>query len=363
LAALAYGASRKGSWQNVRVFGALWFLLAYLPISNLVELNANVAEHWLYLPSVGFLLFAAGIVLELGARARVMSIALASLAVCALGTRAYVRSTDWVTPKTFFERTIAAGGSSSRAAVNLALIYAHEGQDAKAEAIFRRVLEIAPDYAVARNGLAAVLCRQGKRSEGEATYVANQASISQAPKEANTWFAVLGLARLRHEQDDDAGAIEVLQRGRRLYPHIWELVRAESELLRQINRPDAALRLVAQFAEANWWHHGSSLAIGRLLAEKGEADAAVEALQFASWLDVHDAESLNLVALIRVRQERLEDARAAQKRAVARRPDEPRQYRLLADILQKMGRSAEAERAAAKVASLTALADPQVRVN
>ena len=31
-----------------------------LPISNLFDLNATVAEHWLYLPSVGFLIFFAG---------------------------------------------------------------------------------------------------------------------------------------------------------------------------------------------------------------------------------------------------------------------------------------------------------------
>jgi hypothetical protein len=69
-AALLYGALRKGPAQGVRAFGAFWFIAAYLPISNLFPLNATVAEHWLYLPSVGFLLFIVGCCLELPARGR-----------------------------------------------------------------------------------------------------------------------------------------------------------------------------------------------------------------------------------------------------------------------------------------------------
>src|SRR3981081_4429310 len=59
-AILLYGALKPGAGQRVRFFGAAWFILAYLPISNLIDLNATVAEHWLYLPSVGFLIFLAG---------------------------------------------------------------------------------------------------------------------------------------------------------------------------------------------------------------------------------------------------------------------------------------------------------------
>src|SRR5207237_9043572 len=57
LAALVFGSARRGRGQLMRIFGASWFLAGYLPVSNIVPLNATVAEHWLYLPSVGFLIF------------------------------------------------------------------------------------------------------------------------------------------------------------------------------------------------------------------------------------------------------------------------------------------------------------------
>jgi len=69
LGAFCFGALRQGNGHRLRIFGVAWFFLAYLPISNLVELNATVAEHWLYLPSVGFLIFASGCVLALPLRA------------------------------------------------------------------------------------------------------------------------------------------------------------------------------------------------------------------------------------------------------------------------------------------------------
>src|SRR6266480_695852 len=49
LAAFIYGCARHGIGQRTRIMGTVWFLTAYLPISNIVQLNATVAEHWLYL--------------------------------------------------------------------------------------------------------------------------------------------------------------------------------------------------------------------------------------------------------------------------------------------------------------------------
>jgi Flp pilus assembly protein TadD len=114
--------------------------------------------------------------------------------------------------------------------------------------------------------------------------------------------------------------------------------------------------LVRDFADAHWWHSGSFIALGRLWAEQGDAVKADAALRHASWLDIHDAESLNLIAAMNLRQNRLEDACATQRRAVARQPDEPRQYMLLSDILEKMGRTDEARSVLAQVSQMSALA-------
>lgn len=356
LGTFLFGALRKGAGQRARLFGASWFLLTYLPISNLFDLNATVAEHWLYLPSVGFCIFLAGVLFDLPAHYLRSTVAVACVAVAGLSARSAIRSSDWVDPETFFRRTFAAGGSSSRIGVNLGVIYALCGEHAKAEAILRKVLEVFPDYPLARNNLAIALSQQGKTKEAEAMFeTANDLATTGKGGYPRTWDAARNLARLRHKEKDDVATLSILERARRDYPGNWELVSLQAQIIRETEGPARALPVVESFVRKNWWHAGASITLGGLFLETGDLLQAEEAFRHASILDVHDAAALNLMALVSVRQNKLEEACQTQRRAVARQPDQPRQYLLLSDILTKMGRGDEARAALAQVEHLRAI--------
>lgn len=355
-ALLVAGCRWRGHGRALRVFGAAWFTLGYLPISNIVELNATCAEHWLYLPSVGILIFLAGCLLELPAGYRSSLAVLACLAAGALGLRSAVRSSDWATPEIFYQRTIAAGGNSLRVSGNLAEIYAHRGDLTRAETLLRKVLAVTPEYPVARNSLARILFEEGKPREAEALFAASAKQSAETSKTyPRTWVAVINLAHLLHVAHRDQEALAALDKARGDYPQIWEVVSLESELLRQTKGPEPAFRLVSDFARDHWWHYGAALALGRLYAEEGDAERSVAVLNQASRLDVHEVEALHLIAQMRVRQHRFEEAYRAQKRAVARQPGALRQYVFLSDILEKMGQTAEAKSVTAEVARLEAI--------
>jgi Flp pilus assembly protein TadD len=365
LAAFIYGCARRGMGQRARVLGMVWFFAAYLPISNIVQLNATVAEHWLYLPSVGFLIFLAGCALDLPSRSRVGLTAVAAIAVLAFSVRSTIRSSDWGNEERFFKRTLAAGGTSSRVGVNLAQIYAERGEYAVAEKMLRHILEITPDYPVARNNLASVLARQGKTAEAE-TILARSAEEAKKSRDQypRTWIAAFNIAHMRSRAKDDAGAIAVLEQARVDYPQVWELISLESELLRRTQGPLPALRLIENYTRQNWWHHAAWLAEGRLYAENNDVAESTRALRYAALLDVHDVQALNLLAAISVRRNQLEQACAAQRRAVAREPNQPRQYLMLAEILDKMGRTSEAQNARDDATRLKAIAmSPQIAAN
>jgi len=364
LAGFAFGCLKKGRGQAARIFGMSWFLAAYLPISNIVRLNATVAEHWLYLPSVGLLLFLAGCAVELPRRHWRLATAFGLIAVAGLAARSYVRSTDWVTGETFYRRTLMSGGTSARTGLNLGQIYANRGQYAEAEKVFRKVMEIAPNYPIAQNNLANVLYHQGKNKEAEALLATIEKNSVETRKEyPRTWVAAVNLARMRHNAGDNQSALSVLDKARADYPGVWEVISYESEILRQTQGPDAAFRLVEDFVRDNWWHHSAALALGRLYAQKNDATLAEKTLRHASRLDVHDTEALRLIVLMQMRQNRLEEAVLTQRRAVSRQPDEPRQYILLSDILEKIGRSEEARATLAKASRLRALAEGPVAAN
>jgi tetratricopeptide (TPR) repeat protein len=364
LAMFSLGMKRRGPGRNVRIFGVCWFALGFLPISNLVELNATAAEHWLYLPSVGFLIFLAGCAIDLPLRWRTPAMAFACLVVAGMGARSWVRSSDWVSDLTFYQRTLAAGGTSTRVAANLAQIYSTRGEYAKAEAMFRRVLKMSPDYPIARNNLAEALARQGKAKESEELLASTTKATESTRKEyPRTWIAVLNLAYMRQKQNDDEGALAIAEKAGRDYPGVWEVIRLESDLLQKTGQQDAALRIVDEFAQANWWHYESWIALGRLYQDKKDLARAETVLRHASWLDVHGVEALNLIAVMRMQQHRFDEACSTQRRAVARQPDAPRQYILLSNILEKSGHAEEARETYAQIARMQSAAQAQPVVN
>jgi Flp pilus assembly protein TadD len=352
----------RGPARRLRIFGAAWFLIGFLPISNLFDLNATVAEHWLYLPSVGFLIFMSGCFTEFPWR-RCSTIATVAF-IIVLAARSFYRSDDWVDPRAFYERTAAAGGTSCRVSVNLGQIYAGAGDYARAEKIYRRILTIEPDYTIARNNLADALAHLGRQPEAERILGEATAGAHQSRKDyPRTWIAAANLARVLASRDEADSALTVLHNARRDYPDTWELLSYESELLRRKGRLDEAVAVIRPYAEKRWWHYPSWMALGRILAEKGEVAEADAALRHASWLDVRSAEPLNLIAVMRLGQNRFEDAFRAQRQAVARQPEQPRQYVLLSNILDKMGRTDEAQAALAQVSRLRSLAAAPKVVN
>ncbi len=364
LAVFVAGGLWRGRGQHARVFGAGWFLLTYLPISNLVSLNATVAEHWLYLPSVGFFIFIGGVLFDLPVQYHRLAAGFALVALIGFSARSAARSSDWTTAETFFERTLAAGGSSSRAGVNLALIHSRRGDYVGAERLLRKVLQISPVYPLARNNLADAVARQGRTEEAQAMLNAARDEANNQRKDyTRTWIASFNLARLLHGQKDDTAAVALMEKVRAEYPGTWDLISFEAELLRSTQGPGAALGIVEEFARNNWWHRGAALALGRLHSERGDAAQAEAFFRKASWLDVHDVEALNLITLLKIRQNRLDDAFQTQRGAIARQPTQPRQYLMLADILQKMGRVDEANTTLAQAVRLQAIVTPAVAAN
>ena len=356
-AALACGTMRRGRARPVRAFGAGWFVVAFLPISNLIELNATVAEHWLYLPSIGLLIFMGGWAMEFSGRTRRAILAGAFVAVAALTVRSVVRSSDWVSSETFYRHSLASGAAKPRIALNLAIQLA-EKQDYKgAESLLRRLVALYPDYVVASNALAHVLFRQGKTEEANKYFVlATQLAERKRDEYPRTWVAALNLAHMHFRENDLQGAFAIVDKARLTYPGTWELISYESELLRRLQGPAAALPLVEEFHKDNWWHASSSIAIGKLASELGRYSQAEAAFRHASRLDIRGVEALNLIALLNIRRNDLGAALKIQEQALSRQPDQPRQYLILSDILEKMGRAQEARAALAHVQRLQVLA-------
>ncbi len=346
VAALAIGAFKRGRGRNLRIFGALWFTAGFLPISNLVELNATSAEHWLYLPLVGLLLVFVGWGIELPRPALRVAFSIALLAAVALGVRSTLRSSDWISAKVFYERTIAAAGWSPRVGLNLAIIYKGEGRYEEARALLERTLRAWPDYPLARSHLASTLLAMGEDAQGgNLLAVAAAAAPEQGNSYPRTWVAAYQLANREYRAGQNEHALELLADARTRAPKAWPLVELESEILRKTSGPKAALPLVERFTQACWWQYQAYLALGKLRAQENDAAGALAALRHACRLDIRETDALNLIARIELGAKNFSAALLAQERAISRQPDEPSQYLLYSEVLLQMGRVEQAEKA------------------
>jgi len=348
-AALIAGALKRGRGQRLRTFGAIWFACGFLPISNLFDLNATSAEHWLYLPLAGLLLVFLGWMIELPPRPFRVATACALLFAAALGVRSTIRSTDWVSAQVFYERTIAAGGWSPRVGSNLASIYESQHRLAEARQLLEQSLASWPDYPMARSHLAAILAEQGLAAQSDRLMAAAAAAAPALRKEyPRTWTASLQLAYREIEQHRDGDALRLLDAARQLEPNVWALAASQAEILRRTRGPEAALPIIQKFADDHWWQYSAFLALGKLKAQQGDVAAALNALTHASRLDIHDTEALNLVTRIELRARNFAAALGTQEHAISRQPDKPSQYLLFSEVLMQMGRPEQAREAREK---------------
>ena len=340
--------------RRLRWFGAIWFIVAFLPISNLFPLNAEVAEHWIYLASIGALLLIAGSALALPRRAQMVAATFAFLAVIALGVRTFIRAGDWANAETFCLRTIADGGATPRILSTLASLYGERGDLPRQEAILRKMVVRFPEFAPARIQLGICLSKQARPAEAESLLRVGEGANEVSRRYPRTWPAALNLARLRHEAQRDDEALAVLSDARARFPETWELVKYESELRRERESIAAALPAVAEYAAAHWWHLDAWVTLGRLRYSAGEPDAAIATLRAASRLDIYNGGPHADIARIELERGRPDAALAEQAEAMRREPGRLSHYLMLGSILEKLGRRAEAEEAVRKAQALAA---------
>jgi protein O-mannosyl-transferase len=339
-----FAAFNKRPGQRLRIFSIAWFVLGFLPVSNLFPLNAQVAEHWIYMPSIGFLLFLAGCVLALPEKSRAFAAILAAIAVVPLVMRTSARSYEWADNERFYVQTILAGGGSTRINLNLALVYSGRGDYVKAEKILRDIVQRFPDYTPARINLGIVLRTEGKIKEAETFLNLDKAAVELTSKQyEHTWSGQLNLALMRYNDKQTEEALRILREAIVRDPDVWELRQGQLKFLQEQGGPAAAIPGVKQYADTHWWHYDSHFALGRLFALGGQDENAVAVLRQAAWLDIHNAEPFNLIAKIRNEQKRYDEACVALRQALHRDPDQLMQYMFLSKILDKLNRKEESE--------------------
>lgn len=150
-----------------------WFFIFLLPQANLYPVNAYMAEHWLYLPSIGFCLLGAKLFVYLWRAENLKKLAFFSL-TAALIYYSFLtirQNRYWQNPITFYEKTLAHAPRSSRLYNMLAIAYIASGRNKEAAEASKKAITSHPEYYKAYNTLATAYMNMGQNEEALRIYL------------------------------------------------------------------------------------------------------------------------------------------------------------------------------------------------
>lgn len=307
LAAIGCGLLSLLKDRRIAAFGGLWFFLALLPVAQIIPHHEMMAEHYVYLPSVGFFLVVGGLLVPLANRRTVgrALYAAGGVILVLLALRTVWRNRDWKDDLTLWTKTVQVAPQAARARNNLGVAYLRRGQLVQAEEQLEAAIQIEQDSPYAHGNLGKVHFDRGE--------------LVLAERELQT--------ALRLKRDE-------------VIPRLWlGGVYAQGG---RMTEAEQVFRAVLTQDRRNAYAHNN---LGALLARTGHAEAAAREFQEALRLrpGLREAQE-NLIKLYLLQGNLLQAEQAIQTR-LSERPNDAMLHYYLALLYRRRGSEGLAARA------------------
>lgn len=286
LALLILGGLCYGLFRGLRIdrwitFGGMWFFLTLLPVSQLIPHQELVAEHFLYLPSVGFCLVVS-LVVERGLVARRAAPAMATLFVLSLAVllaRTIARNRDWRDELTLWTKSVQAAPHSYWARQRLGDAYKALGRYEEAIQEYRTVQTLTPGFPTEFIAIGDALRRMGRHEEAADHF---RRALTASPTSV---AARLGLAQAYL-------AMGLVERAREIHASVARYVakaaddfRATGDAKRARGLPAEAIQAYRNGLELNPFDPALHFGLGEAYAALGQHVEATAAYGQALQLD------------------------------------------------------------------------------
>jgi len=205
---LIFLAMHQRKKRPIITFGILWFLIGLFPVSNIViVVNAFMAEHWLYFPSMGLFLMLGYAFKELYQKDQWrygVGFAIAAAAVF-FGVRTHQQNTTWLESVAFYERTRTFAPKSARLRADLGEAYYSKGRKEDALQSTLEAIRLRPSYYAAYSNLGTIYMSLGQPEKAIEAY---RNSLRVNPRYFNAWFNLANVYKDRKEYKKAISAYE-----------------------------------------------------------------------------------------------------------------------------------------------------------
>jgi tetratricopeptide (TPR) repeat protein len=199
--------------RSVVLFWCLaFFLLGLLPVCHLFLINAYMAEHWLYLPSLGFFW-----ILAYSFKGRKTLLALAVGITLYFSALTVYQNQFWRDPVLFYKTLMRYAPNSPKVYNNLAKVYHEQGKKDELINLLKTALSVDSRNFAALNNLGNALKDAGRFKEAEESYLK---AIELEPTGAHQY---MNLSLLYSEvYKDKAKAVSLLEKAIQSNPRCAE---------------------------------------------------------------------------------------------------------------------------------------------
>jgi len=258
-------------------FSAFWFLIGLLPVFHFVPLGAYMAEHWLYLPSVGWFMLLGGFFAFLcrSQKHRFLAVSFVIFIVAGYSLLTFRQNDYWREPVTFYERTLRYAPDSPRMLNNLGNIYQKRGETDKAAAMLKMALRVDSDQARTYNNLGILYSESGRNEEAIDAY---EKALSIDPGKAKTYN---NLANVYDEIGEHEKAIDNYLKSLELNPDGTSVYYNLGIAYNNAGMTDKAISVYLKAIDSEPYFEGSYLNLGVIYERNGRFEEAEDVYKSA----------------------------------------------------------------------------------
>lgn len=158
---------KKLTNKKIVYFALFWFLISLLPFLGWLKYSAQIAEHWLYIPSFGIFLLTGRVLMI--KRNKVIR-GLVVLAVVVFSILTIRQNTFWQDDLTLYKYTLKFRSDDPKLHYNLGNAYLRRNMLDQAQLAYEEALRLKPDYAYALNNLGIVFETKGNDKQAFRLY-------------------------------------------------------------------------------------------------------------------------------------------------------------------------------------------------
>ena len=275
------------------LFASGWFLIGLFPVLNIFPLKAIIAEHWVYLPSVGFFfLVSTGIVrlarrLSPASAGRIMLPFVVIFALIFYSIATVRQNARWQNGISLYSHILRFSPKSPSVHFNLGNAYQKVGDLKSAETEYRESFRLDPNKADAHNNLGNVYFLQGRIDEAIAEF---KAAIRLNPQ---FYLAVNNLAKIYAARGEFKESVHLYE---------WMIGRDPKDTLNFIiladiydraGRYDEAEELLVRAIAHSGWNADLHNSLGIAYGKNGKVGGAIEEYLTAIRLDPNLSRAYN----------------------------------------------------------------------